>query len=299
VALPPPLASPRYLHTATLLESGKVLVVGGQDSSQPLATAELYDPITNTWTPAGMLASARYAHTATLLLPSGKVLVVGGRDADTSFLATPGLYDPAANSWAPAAAMAEIHSSGTTATRLPDGQVLIVGGFGTRSQAEAERYDPATNRWASARSLADGRVGHTATLLSGEKVLVAGGADSAGGGTYLATAELFEPAANSWAIAAPMLNSRSGHTAVLLPDGQALVVGGRDESGPLPSAERYDPAGNRWAPAGTLAEARWLHTATLLPGGRVLVVGGRDTDNSALASTEQYDLTTNSWVAGR
>jgi len=41
----------RALHTATLLPNGKVLVAGGEDSNQtPLASAELYDPGTGTWT---------------------------------------------------------------------------------------------------------------------------------------------------------------------------------------------------------------------------------------------------------
>jgi N-acetylneuraminic acid mutarotase len=336
----------RYSHTATLLDDGKVLVVGGKDNSGPLGTTEVYDPLTHSWSSAGTLAAARYAHTATLL-PSGKVLVAGGRDSDTSALAAAELYDPTTNSWAPAgtlasaraqhtavllqngkvlvaggynptrlldtaelydpaendwtaaAAMHHIYSSGHTASLLPDGQVLIVGGFGTQTQAAVEQYDPATNRWTSARSLADGRVGHTASLLTDGKLLVAGGANSARGGTYLAAAELFDAPANNWGGVAAMTHSRSGQTAVLLPDGQVLVAGGRDASGPLPATERYDPAGNRWAPAGSLAEARWLHTATLLPSGRVLVIGGRDTNGTPLASTEQYSPTTNSWETMR
>ncbi|QBB69039.1 hypothetical protein ELE36_00825 [Pseudolysobacter antarcticus] len=71
------LTTPRYLHTATLLPSGKVLVAGGSNTSR-LASAELYDPATNTWGSVSALTTARYAHTATLL-PSGKVLVAGGR----------------------------------------------------------------------------------------------------------------------------------------------------------------------------------------------------------------------------
>jgi N-acetylneuraminic acid mutarotase len=214
-------------------------------------------------------------------------------------LDTAELYDPVENAWVAAGTMLHVHSSGHTASLLPDGHVVVVGGFGSQLQAEAEEYDPATNRWALVSSLAEGRVGHTATVLSDDRLLVAGGANSASGGTYLATAELFDPVAKSWAIAATMTRSRSGQTAVLLEDGQVLVAGGRDASGPLAHAERYAPAGDRWAPAGALAEARWLHTATVLPSGQVLVVGGKDSSDSSLASTEQYDPSTNSWVAGR
>ena len=67
----------RYLHTATLLPSGKVLVAGGDTLSDPLSSAELYDPASGTWTPTGSLVTARDYHTATLL-PDGRVLVAGG-----------------------------------------------------------------------------------------------------------------------------------------------------------------------------------------------------------------------------
>ena len=71
------LATARGYHTATLLPSGQVLVVGGFNSSGYQASAELYDPANNTWSAAASLATARAYHTATLL-PSGQVLVVGG-----------------------------------------------------------------------------------------------------------------------------------------------------------------------------------------------------------------------------
>src|SRR2546423_1083964 len=73
------LAQARAHHTATLLPDGKVLVVGGYDGNRDLATAEVYDPASRTWTATGSLANRRSNNTATLL-PNGKVLVVGGAD---------------------------------------------------------------------------------------------------------------------------------------------------------------------------------------------------------------------------
>ena len=63
----------RAAHAATLLPSGKVLVAGGD----AFATAELYDPLTGTWSATGSMSISRFGHTLTLL-PTGKVLVAGG-----------------------------------------------------------------------------------------------------------------------------------------------------------------------------------------------------------------------------
>jgi hypothetical protein len=81
------------MHTATLLNNGKVLITGGFTGAGPvLATAEIYDPIASTFSPTGSLAQSRYLHTATLL-SNGKVLIVGG--ANIGAYATAELYTPA------------------------------------------------------------------------------------------------------------------------------------------------------------------------------------------------------------
>ena len=71
-----PLSGARYSHTASLLPSGKLLVAGGYSTSASaaLASAELYDPATNTTSSGGTMANARYAH-ADAVLNSGQVLV--------------------------------------------------------------------------------------------------------------------------------------------------------------------------------------------------------------------------------
>src|SRR4030095_16370526 len=63
----------RYFHTATLLPHGMVLIAGGTDGVNALASAELYDPASGMWSTTGSLNTARYLHTATLL-PHGIVL---------------------------------------------------------------------------------------------------------------------------------------------------------------------------------------------------------------------------------
>ena len=72
------MAAARTEQTATLLSNGKILVAGGATTGfSALASAELYDPASGTWSATGRMATARDEHTATLL-PNGKVLVPGG-----------------------------------------------------------------------------------------------------------------------------------------------------------------------------------------------------------------------------
>lgn len=85
---------PRYIHTATLLPNGKILIIGGYNGAA-LRTCELIDPSNNyTVTLASNLTTGRYYHTATLIPDNdnGSVLVCGGYTSPTTFTNTCELY---------------------------------------------------------------------------------------------------------------------------------------------------------------------------------------------------------------
>jgi len=277
-------------HTATLLPNGRLLVAGGYWFNEPmpfnfLIDVELYDPATDTWSPAASMNEARAGHTATML-PSGKVMVAGGRATDGRAMVSPPppgveLYDPVTNTWSQAAGMAHIRA-GHTATLLQSGAVLVVGGTDT---AGAELYDPGTNEWSSTGSVAEARKGHTATLLPSGKVLVAGGrvVQIVSEPAQWASTEIYDPVTNTWSQAADMVQPRVEHTATLLPNGNVLVAGGAGGGDTpfnqtttfLASAEIYDPATDTWSLADSMTNARSAAEAVPIPGGRVLVIGGR------------------------
>ena len=308
--LPPGLAFNRMLearssHTATLLGNGKVLVAGGVvnvSSGGFFASAELFDPVTNTWSAAGSLATARGYHTATLLA-NGKVLVVGGLGVGPAAppirIASAELYDPATNTWSAAGSLATARAH-HTATSLADGRVLVAGGSSNNANlpiASAELYDPATDTWSTAGNFLVERRDHAATLLPSGLVLLVGGGNNVAGS--LSSVESYNPATNTWSTAASLATPRSRSTATLLGTGNVLVAGGFDQLGIgiVGSAEQYDPATNTWSAAGTLVTGRLNHTATLLANGLVLVAGGFNFSSSYLASAELYNPATNTWTA--
>jgi N-acetylneuraminic acid mutarotase len=297
------MAVARDSHTATLLSSGKVLAAGGEffngSANQYLASAELYDPATGTWSTAGSMAATRgFGHTATLL-QNGKVLVAGGglnNGSGTQYLASAELYDPATGSWSTTGSMAAARSN-HTATLLPNGKVLVAAGVNSANPviilSSAELYDPATGTWSTTGSMATARKLHTATLLSNGKDLVAGGTTS---GSDLTSAELYDPATGTWSTTGSMATARKSHTATLLSNGRILVAGGNGSSGNLATAELYDPTLGTWSTTGSMTGTRKAHTATLLSNGEVLAAGGiGGTNSDSQAGAELYDPATGTW----
>ncbi len=298
----------RNHHTATLLQDGKVLVVGGRNGTSILDSAELYDPDTGTWSVTGHMSRPRVDHTATLL-PSGRVLVAGGytSDAPPDFgrSGTAEVYDPATGTWSPTGNMITIRS-GHAATLLQDGRVLVAGGFNTNNVQSAELYDPATGNWSATGNLNFARYWHTMTLLQDGKVLAARGSDDGDLTSALYSAELYDPLSGTWSVVGDSNGASVFHTATLLPSGKVLVTGGNTGGiggdGVLPVSELFDPLTQSWNRTGDLLARRYEHTATLLADGDVLISGGQDQMGHypglqyiELAKSERFDPTKATW----
>jgi len=285
------MMSARWLHTATLLPSGNVLLAGGYAGTDPLSSSDLYDPAGNAFAPTATMTLPRALHTATLL-PSGRVLIAGGMN-----IASAELYDPASGTFAATGTMTEARC-GHSATLLATGKVLVVGGCLLES-ASAELYDPASATFGATGSMVTARAGgHSATLLKSGKVLVTGGTSD--NISYSASAELYDPTTETFTAINAMIAARAYHTAVLLPSGRVLIVGGQGvpqggiTSETLSSAELYDPASETFTSTGAMIASRMRHAGTLLPDGKVLVVGGLDVPpagaaQTTLSSAELYD----------
>jgi N-acetylneuraminic acid mutarotase len=232
-----PMTSPRISHTATLLPNGKVLIVGGTGGPAmpaPVDSAEIYDPATNTWSPAASLPAARTLHSATLLA-NGNVLIAGGvtpsgagTPPPTTFALNGLVYDPSTNTWTSTGNFQHPREA-HTATLLSNGQVLMAGGVDQSSVlAATELYDAVANTWSSAGALLGARAFHTATLLPRGKILFTGGITPNPPGPSVVTnsTELYDPVTNTSSTAGGLITPRSNQSATLLSNGVVLVVGG-------------------------------------------------------------------------
>jgi hypothetical protein len=264
-----PMGTPRSSHAAALLADGRVLIVGGQTnrstassgsitlasyelaetgSSDILATAELYDPATGTFSPTGSMRDFRHRFTATLL-KDGRVLVVGGGGEGYASRTSVELYDPATGTFSRTGSLKSgrwLH----TATLLSDGRVLIAGGRSPNDSTyrAAEVYDSGSGTFSATGSMKTGRQQPTATLLQDGRVLIAGGIEQKDSGSRpqtLSSTELYDPGTGEFTPIGSMGDLRYSQTATLLQDGRVLIAGGSymsdDGNGAVTSAVLYQP----------------------------------------------------------
>jgi N-acetylneuraminic acid mutarotase len=278
----------RSLHTATLLDNGRLLIVGSGIDDFGKITPEIFDPSNSSWSPGGSLTYARKNHTATLL-NNGKVLVVGTSENNAG-QSVAELYDPSDDSWSSGGILTHARNL-HTATLLNNGKVLITGAsVASPGQSTAEIYDPSDGSWSSGGDMTYNH-GSQATLLNDGKVLIVGGPLTSVGQSV---AELYDPTTNTFSPIADRLDySRNYHTETILNNGKVLIVGTLFSSAGRSVAELYDPTTNTFTEiSDRLDYPRYDHTATLLNNGKVLVVGSGDTTNGAQTVAELYDPAT-------
>jgi hypothetical protein len=291
----PSMSTPRSGHTATLLNNGKVLIAGGSSASATgingLDTAELYDPVSQTFTAIqSTMTTPRTGHTATLLA-DGTVLLAGGNNSTAAMSAE--IYVPTTDSFHATGNMTKARG-GHAAALLLNGKVLIVGGDPVNpvflTPGTAELFDPSTGTFTATGNTNNSRGGPTATLLLDGSVLVAGGIESDGGiGLIdLISAELYDPNAGTFTLVGNMTIGRADHTATRLNDGTVLITAGDNTHNAevFSSAESYTPGSRTFSNVGSMAFQRAHHTATLRATGKVQVIGGT---NGATTVTELYD----------
>jgi N-acetylneuraminic acid mutarotase len=202
------MSTPRSDHIQELLDDGRVLVAGGfsgtvRAPSAYFASAEIYDPVSNTWTPTGSMTMPR-ADAEGVRLENGQVMAVGGNTAisvPATRTNTAEIYDPTTGQWRLTGGAMSDPKVDHAVTLLKDGQVLVAGGIRTNDTevASADLYNPSTDIWTPEPSMARARGGIFAVTLVDGRVLVVGGENEDPNtlpDNALASAELFtEPPA--------------------------------------------------------------------------------------------------------
>lgn len=292
-----PMNHSRAAAVAVRLPNGKVLVAGGTaagpvDGAAAAGTAEIYNPMTNTWADTGPLNVPRFEDMAVALLPGGRVLVAGGFAPNATGqppftpLAGTEIWNPTTNQWTKGNPM-KVARGELASVTLQDGRILVVGGTDASGAGlkSAEIYNPRTGKWSYTGAMKKGRSDAAAVVLEDGRVLVAGGRGASG--QPITSSEIYNPRTGTWKTTGNLHVPRSEaeYAIVLLPNDQVLLAGGYNKlddpahgitEDHVDTAELYNPARGKWTlVTNTMSSARSGHAAVLLPFGRgVLVMGG-------------------------
>jgi hypothetical protein len=278
-----PFAYDAFCAGHTILPDGRVFVAGGTAYAAPqldgTTQTATFEPRGSFWTPGASMAFPRW-YPSTTELPNGDVLILSGRDyADGAPVPQVERFRPrtGAITELPASAAASMGLYPRTFL-LPDGSVVRVG-----PPRMAARLDTRRWTWSNVAPMTYGsRFAGVAVLLPGLGEVLAIGGVRPGTDQATDTAEILDLGASTpaWRPVQPMHHERLYPNAVLLPDGDVLVVGGglvKPFHGPVYSAELFDTETETWHEMAAQAAPRIYHsTAVLLPDGRVLSAGQND-----------------------
>lgn len=304
-----PMTAPRTMAGATLLNDGRVLVLGGVDATGARADSEIHDPLTGRWTPGPSMVEAR-SHFVTRTTRGFDVVVLGGQ-SDGGALSGIELMANFSGSFIDAGQLSRPRAD-FVATELPGGRLLVMGGGSDQSEvlpagvgpvfpslvgASAEAalpngdvFAPISGRWLLLP--ADGGAPNplgvepalttdftTSLLFSGEVVTV-------GGAPARATTFQFSPRDGGLRALPALTTGRHDHRATVLPTGELFVFGGQGGAGTLASGELL--SGGAWSPTTLSLTPRANHVQVMLPEGAVLLVGG-EANGTALSSVERFE----------
>jgi hypothetical protein len=314
-----PMGLARTGASAALLPDGRVLVAGGYFHVEPksmnlgapladlaayhplsptgdprlfdveppfggaaLATAEIFDPATGSWSTTGPMKYARYGATA-VSLSDGRVLIVGSSDTtrggylvgvDGHAFDTAEVYDPAGGTFKlvsrlpdfDRAALQKLAAPG--ADPLPADSAPLTGGTLVPTRDGGAVLIGATRYWK-----------HLADMTQSFRFDAATGNWTEIGQTYVFVGE--PGPVPFWTPGAPNLN---GAIVASLTDGRVLVAGGQgpneygqtgfNETKTTDVAQFYDPASNTWSAAPPMPGPQSGGAAVALTDGSVLLVGG-------------------------
>jgi hypothetical protein len=274
------MIAPRLYHSATLLNSGNVLVAGGP--TQASTAAEIYNPTTGTFTTTAPLIVWRDQHTATLL-NNGTVLLAGGYQPNLAQITfTAEVYDPVAGTFSATPNMAQARYN-NSASLLGNGSVLVVAGTSATLPAgaigSAETYSPASLTPTALISISVAPANQTFAVgvsvnLTATGTFNGSGTETLASASWSSTNTAVATVSNDWSNYGTVLGVGPGTATIkactgticgsidvtVLPHA-SLLLGGPSGAGGV--YEKYDDNGSLLA-NGTIPIALTMHTAIRL-----------------------------------
>lgn len=228
------MINPREQFQAVMLQ-GQIVVFGGPDRGIAGArTAEKYDPVTDTWTPAEMLPTVREQHGLVVL--QNCLFLVGGL-VNRQFSRSVETYDITSGQWGMIANMTSRRAN--CATVVYQNRIIVIGGRNnTHLLNTCEAYNPTTDTWGPMPALHTTRFNAGATVIAG-RLFVCGGRGI--NNSMHSSMEEFLPEAQppSWVQLEPMSSPRASHfhkpaahyekIATIQLNNALLVLGGGDQ----------------------------------------------------------------------
>jgi galactose oxidase-like protein/Calx-beta domain-containing protein/Kelch motif protein len=290
-------AASRFCGGMAIMDNGKLIIVGGETGSDAngnpigIDNGEIFDHDTGTWSTVPDMPGGERWYPSAITLADARVLVWSGtsRGVKNPWVDA---YDRASNTWTTL-------SSRSYADLYPRLHVMLSGEVFVSGGAEPLLFDPISRTWkgAPAPNVQNRGEGMCSVLLpysataTTQKVLVAGGGATSGTNT----AEVFtfnaSQGAVGWTSIPSMSKGRKNFSAVLLPDGEVLALGGSflPPWTNLASCEVYNPASNSWRTVAPLNTARGYHAGgVLLPDGSVLAGGGEIEDDTGSTVLQRF-----------
>lgn len=230
----------------------------------------------------GKMSSPRSNH-ETILLDDGNVLILGGGNKNAE------IYNFKTKKFTIIGEMLS-QTGHKNLTKLNNGKILITGGDRGYSQKATQIYNPETKEFESGPDMNYARAENTATLLKNGRVLIVGGDDVYNIDKRNIPNEIYNPKTNKFELTSKLKISRFAHSAILLKDGNVLIVGGTNKGNFLSQVEIYDVNKNIFKLAGNLKTARVKSNLYLLNNGNVLITGGIKNKNRWISSIFERNI---------
>ena len=269
IKTPMPIGKKEITDAVCVLE-GKIYILGGTTSNGNISNSlEVYDPATNSWTSLAPYPLSVWR--ASMAALNGKLYAMGGYQSLSPFPFSPTdkmyAYDPGMDTWTAQQSMLGVR--GSAASVVLNGQIHLIGGANNSALNSHHIYDPGSDSWSIApNNLNEARSGLTAATING-KIYATGGYILSGGVQSKSSAEVFDPATNSWSMVAAMPVTKLGISSAVVQE-KLYIFGNENTANVLV----YDITSNSWSQSLSLPRNINFAGATVLNEVIYLMGGG-------------------------